>query len=122
MILADSNLIIYAASGKFPDLVEWFAENRPVVSAVTLVEVLSYHKLKAEEKEILENLFAELSVVYPSIEVFQKAIELRQRRNISVSDAVIAATAIFHNLTLATHNVSDFEWIVGLQVVDPIER
>ena len=122
MILADSNLIIYAASGKFPDLVEWFAENRPVVSAVTLVEVLGYHKLKAEEKEILENLFAELSVVYPSIEVFQKAIELRQRRNISVSDAVIAATAIFHNLTLATHNVSDFEWIGGLQVVDPIER
>ena len=50
MILADSNLIIYAASGKYPDLVEWFAENKPVVSAVTLVEVLGYHKLKADEK------------------------------------------------------------------------
>ena len=49
MILADSNLIIYAASGKYPDLVEWFAENKPVVSAVSLVEVLGYHKLKTEE-------------------------------------------------------------------------
>jgi toxin FitB len=77
MILADSNLIIYAASGKYPDLVEWFAENKPVVSAITLVEVLGYHKLKAKDKEVLENLFAELSVVYPSVEVFQKAIELR---------------------------------------------
>ncbi|MFN8460843.1 MAG: hypothetical protein U0X93_03605 [Anaerolineales bacterium] len=41
MILADSNLIIYAASGKYPDLVEWFIANKPVVSAVTLLEVLS---------------------------------------------------------------------------------
>ena len=75
MILADSNLIIYAASGKYPDMVEWFAEHRPVVSAITLVEVLGYHKLKADEKEVLENLFAELSIVYPSSEVFQKAVE-----------------------------------------------
>ena len=122
MILADSNLIIYAASGKYPDLVEWFAENKPVVSAVTLVEVLGYHKLKVDEKVVLENLFAELSVVYPSIEVFQKAIELRQQRNVSVSDAVIAATAIFHNLSLATHNTSDFDWIDGLDLVDPLEE
>ena len=122
MILADSNLIIYAASGKYPDLVEWFAENKPVVSAVTLVEVLGYHKLKADEKEVLENLFAELSIVYPSVEVFQKAIELRQQRNVSVSDALIAATAIFHNLSLATHNISDFNWIDELQVIDPLEE
>ena len=122
MILADSNLVIYAASGKYPDLVEWFAENKPVVSAVTLVEVLGYHKLKAEEKEVLENLFAELSVVYPSVEVFQKAIELRQKRNISVSDVLIAATAIFHNLSLATHNISDFNWVDELDLIDPLEK
>jgi predicted nucleic acid-binding protein len=50
MILADSNLIIYAASGNYPDLVDWFAENQPVASAVSLVEVLGYHKLTAKEK------------------------------------------------------------------------
>jgi predicted nucleic acid-binding protein len=122
MILADSNLIIYAASGKYPDLVEWFAKNRPVVSAITLVEVLGYHKLKEDEKEILENLFAELSIVYPSTDVFQKAIELRQQRNISVSDALIAATAIFHNLTLATHNTPDFNWVDTLNLTDPLEE
>jgi len=122
MILADSNLIIYAASGKYPDLVDWFVANTPVVSAVTLVEVLGYYKLKADEKEVLENLFAELNVIYPSVEVFHKAIELRQQRNVTVSDALIAATAIFHNLTLATHNISDFDWIDDLRVVDPLER
>jgi|RhiMetdeSRZDD1v2_1073273.scaffolds.fasta_scaffold64899_2 predicted nucleic acid-binding protein len=121
MILADSNLIIYAASGKYPNLIEWFAENKPIVSAVSLVEVLGYHKLNADEKEVLENLFAELSVIYPSMEIFQKAIALRQKRNVSVSDALIAATAIFHNLTVATHNISDFDWIEGLDIIDPLE-
>ena len=122
MILADSNLIIYAASGKYPNLVEWFAENKPFVSAVTLVEVLGYHKLKADEKAVLEDLFTELSVVYPSADVFQKAIELRQQRNVSVSDALIAATALFHNLTLATHNTPDFDWIDALELIDPLEK
>ncbi len=122
MILADSNLIIYAASGKYPDLVEWFAENSPVASAMSLVEVLGYHKLKTEEKEVLENLFAELSVIYPSMEVFQKAIELRQQRKVSVSDALIAATAMIYSLTLATHNTSDFDWVEGLDIEDPLEE
>ncbi|MCL5611712.1 MAG: type II toxin-antitoxin system VapC family toxin [Chloroflexi bacterium] len=122
MILADSNLIIYAASGKYPKLVEWFAENKPVTSAISLVEVLGYHKLKANEKSVLENLFAELNVIYPSVEVFQKAIELRQQRNVSVSDALIAATAIAHDLTFATHNVSDFDWIESLKLIDPLEE
>jgi predicted nucleic acid-binding protein len=89
---------------------------------VTLVEVLAYHNLKAEEKDVLENLFAELSVIYPSAEVFQKAIELRQQRNVTLGDALIAATAIFHNLTLATHNLSDFDWADGLDSMDPLEE
>jgi predicted nucleic acid-binding protein len=54
MILADSNLIIYAASGNYPDLIDWFAENQPVASAVSLVEVLGYYKPSAKEKTALE--------------------------------------------------------------------
>ena len=49
-MLADSNLIIYAASGNYPNLVEWFAEKKPAVSAISLVETLGYHKLNAEDK------------------------------------------------------------------------
>lgn len=122
MILADSNLIIYAASGKYPDLVEWFVANKPVVSAVTLLEVLGYHKLEADEKNILQKLFTELSVIYPSAEVFQKAIELRQQRKVSIGDALIASTALVHHFALATHNASDFDWIDGLELTDPLSK
>jgi len=120
MILADSNLIIYAASGNYPRLVDWFAENQPVASAISLVEVLGYYKLTPKEKAALEELFAELTVLYPSTEIFQIATELRQQRSVSVSDALIAATALHHTLTRATHNTDDFEWIEFLTVIDPL--
>jgi hypothetical protein len=120
MILADSNLIIYAASGNYPDLVDWFAENLPVASAVSLVEVLGYYKLTAKEKTALEKLFAELTVLYPTAEIFQIAVDLRQQRSVSVGDALIAATALHHNLMLATHNTKDFEWINSLSLIDPL--
>ncbi|MBI4849893.1 MAG: type II toxin-antitoxin system VapC family toxin, partial [Nitrospirae bacterium] len=117
MILADSNLIIYAASGNYPDLLDWFAENQPVASAVSLLEALGYYKLTAKEKSALEALFAELTVLYPTTEIFKIAVDLRQQRSVSVGDALIAATAIHHNLTLATHNTKDFEWIKSLSVI-----
>ena len=119
MILADSNLIIYAAK-PVAALVEWFVEQKPLVSAVSLVETLGYHKLSAAEKQALESLFAELTVLYPSVEVFNTAVQLRQQRAISLGDALIAATAIYHNLTLATHNTADFRWIESLTVIDPL--
>jgi len=40
-------------------------------------------------------------------------------RPISTEDAQIAAIALAHNLTLATRNVSDFEGIDGLQIINP---
>jgi predicted nucleic acid-binding protein len=119
-MLADSNLIIYAASGKYPALVNWFSENIISVSAISLVEVLGYSKLKLEEKETLEMLFAEMNILYPSAEVFQKAVRLRQEHSMSLGDALVAATALHYNLPLATHNTKDFAWIKSLTVIDPL--
>jgi predicted nucleic acid-binding protein len=82
--LTDSNLIIYAASGNYPDLVNWFLENKVFVSAVSMVETFGYHKLKPREKEALDVIFAELSVLYPTPEIFKIAIELRQQHAMSL--------------------------------------
>lgn len=53
MILVDSNLLIYAVAQN-RTLVDWFAENKPAVSAVSLVEVLGYHKLSSADKSALK--------------------------------------------------------------------
>jgi len=120
MILADSNLIIYAASGNYPALVEWFAENKPAVSAISLVEVLGYHKLDAKEKKILTSLFANLETIYPDEAIFQKAIALRQKQAISLGDALIAATALHRRMELATRNTDDFSWVESLELLNPV--
>ncbi len=50
--------------------------------------------------------------------IADKAIELRKQTKIKLADAVIAATALQHNLKLATRNVDDFKMIEGLEVVN----
>ncbi|MCK4487516.1 MAG: PIN domain-containing protein [Desulfobacterales bacterium] len=40
--------------------------------------------------------------------IFEKTIQLRRTRKMRLPDAIIAATASCHNLTLVTRNVSDF--------------
>jgi predicted nucleic acid-binding protein len=51
--------------------------------------------------------------------VVQQAIALRQQVKMGLADAVIAATALAHNLPLATRNVDDFKHITGLQIINP---
>ena len=41
--------------------------------------------------------------------VTDKVIELRQTTAIKLPDAIIAATALVHDLTLWTHNTDDFK-------------
>ena len=122
MILADSNIIIYVTSGQYPELTTWFLDNAPSVSAVSLVEVLGYHNLKSSEKTELERFFSRLNVLYPAAEEFHRAVELRQRHAMSLGDALVAATALNHGLTPATHNTKDFVWIKSLEVADPLEE
>nr|VFK53924.1 MAG: PIN domain-containing protein [Candidatus Kentron sp. TUN]VFK55822.1 MAG: PIN domain-containing protein [Candidatus Kentron sp. TUN] len=58
-----------------------------------------------------------LPVSYPIIE---QAISLRQQRKMSLGDALIAATALAHDLELATANTNDFDWIEDLDVINPV--
>lgn len=119
-MLADSNLIIYAAAQKYPALSKWFAKEQPFVSAISLVETLGYHGLKAKEKDDLKAIFSTLTVLYPTPQEFQIATKLRQQHSMSLGDALIASAAIYHQLTLATHNTKDFAWIEALKVTDPL--
>ena len=120
-MLADSNIIIYAASGNYLVLLDWLLDNKISVSAISLVETLGYHKLMPKEKSALETIFSGLTILYPTPEIFQTAIELRQQHPMSLGDTLIAATALYHNLLLATHNTEDFKWIKMLTTVDPLE-
>jgi len=119
-MLTDSNLLIYAAKPEYAGLEAWMAEYVDTVSAISLVEVLGYHRMTPEALQLLTTLFAPLRVKYPTGLTFDMAINLRQQRKMSLGDALIAATCLEHNEPLATANVDDFKWIAGLEVVNPL--
>lgn len=119
-MLSDSNLIIYATQPAYPGLREWMLVQRPAYSAISRVETLGYHRLTEEDREVIQGVLDPLDLIFPSAESFEIAVRLRQKRKMSLGDALIAATAIEHGLILATANVEDFRWIENLTVINPL--
>jgi hypothetical protein len=87
---------------------------------VSYVEVLGYHKLSELEKRLLESFFATALILPLARPILEQAVQLRQQRKMSLGDALIAATALVHNRTLVTRNTADFQWVEGLDVLDPL--
>lgn len=119
-MLLDSNIIIYASQPGYSQVRQFIAANAPVVSAVSYVEVLGFHALTDADKQSLRRFFAATRVLPIDQAVVDGAVALRQQRKMSLGDSLIAATALAHGLVLVTRNVSDFRWVVGLDLHDPL--
>lgn len=119
-MLLDSNIIIYAAQPDYADLRQFIAQYAPAVSIISFIEVLGYHRLREPDQQFLEQFFQATEVLPLSNTVAQRAVKLRQQRKMSLGDAIIAGTALTHDLTLVTHNTEDFQWISGLEILDPL--
>jgi toxin FitB len=121
-MLLDSNLIIYASKPGYDHLRNWMSQHPICVSALSQLEVLGYHRLTEEDRRFFVQFFSALPVLPITPEVIAQAIALRQQRKMSLGDATIAATALVNKMPIATHNVTDFQWIPNLVVIDPIKR
>ncbi len=117
--LVDSNIFIYAAdtdseASRFLSQADSF-----YYASVTRIEVLGYHSITAEDQYNLRALFSKGQKIRLSDAIENKAIELREQRNISLGDAIIAATALLGNHTFVTRNSDDFQWIESLEILNP---
>lgn len=121
MNLLDSNILIYAAEPGQEALRERILEEPAGVSVVTMVEVLGYHLLTAEEEADLRELLKDLTIFAADIMVAERAVALRQKQKMGLGDAIIAATALVHGLPLVTRNVDDFKHVAGLEITNPFE-
>lgn len=121
LMLLDSNIIIYASQPAYSQLRQFLTHQSFCVSAVSLMEVLGYHKLTPVSKQHFEDFFQMTPTLPISEEVIQRTLGLRQQQKMSLGDAIIAATALIHGLILVTANTKDFDWIDGLSVLDPLK-
>lgn len=119
-LLIDSNVIIYAVQAQFGDLRRWIIDNDPQYSIISRVEVLGYAGLQSFERRAITELLDNFEIVYLSPNCYELAIALKQQRKMSLGDALIAATCLEHRKIIATRNVSDFNWIENLEVVNPL--
>lgn len=121
--LIDTNIISHLFSDKLPAQGKEFVKNiineAFIISVATKIEVLTYHE--SNDKMILIEQFVNLADVIPlNDEITTKTIELRRGyRKLKLGDAIIAATAVTHQLTLLTNNLRDFSNIKHLKIIDP---
>lgn len=92
-----------------------------MVSAASIADVPGYQLLADQDREAFEEFFDTVTVLPLDTEGVWEAVRLRQLRKLTLGAALIAATALVSNRTLAMRNVPDFEWIHGLDVLNPLD-
>lgn len=119
-MLIDSNIVILASKLQNVELLSKLKqdESNIKVSRITKIEVLGYPQLNQVQKKFLENFFNAITVLPVNENVAEMAILVRQKRPVSIADALIAATAIVFELKLLTENTKDYRGIQKLGLLN----
>ena len=122
--LIDSNVLIDLFKGRFPkaaesSLVNILNEGAYYVSAITKMELLGFNTSDDTQMKFLGEVIGNGTLLPIDDPVIDTTIRIRKAKKIKLPDAIIAATALVHNLTLVSRNQKDFTRIDQLQLLDP---
>jgi len=120
--LIDNNAISAYFSGHLSengmDLIAKVIDQTPTISVITEIEALSWVNADINKENIIRAFIKDAIILALTPDVVSQCVTIRRSRKIKNPDAIIAATAIVHKLTLIT-NDSDFNNIKGLKLTDP---
>lgn len=122
--LWDTNTAIYFLQRQLPPSAEQIIdsilkENLSAISVITEIELLSWRTATAFDIIIMQNFISNSNVYQLDEDVKVQTIEIRKNYKLKLPDAIIAATALALGKTLITRNVSDFDKIPGIKILDP---
>ena len=105
--LLDTNIVIGLLKGNDDATTEILNKfncslSECAVSQITRMELLSYPSLKSDEENHINQFLSVISVLMLDQSVEQKTINYRRKQGGKLPDAIIAATALNHQLKLLT--------------------
>ena len=123
--LIDTNIVIYYLEGVLPESVHTFMDkiikDCSNISAITKIELLGWNGFIGTNEKIYTEFVNHSNVLGITDDVINKTIEVRKAVKLKITDAIIAATAVLQGWELVTRNVSDFNNVRSLNLVDPFD-
>ncbi|TAE26638.1 MAG: type II toxin-antitoxin system VapC family toxin [Cytophagales bacterium] len=121
--LLDTNAISKGLRGLFSE--DGLAFFRSVVdteanfSVITRIELLGFNPEDSKTEQTFQLFISEGYEYELTEEIVQATINLRKTVKIKLPDAIIAATALVHKMTLVSDNDTDFLRVPKLKYVNP---
>ena len=110
MHLLDTNILIGYLNGN-KKIADWVLDSKKEnpfsglsISLITKIEVLSLKTLKDSQIDDIEKFLDIFHIVSINDEIINLAATLRRKDLLSLGDAIIAASAIYHKATLVTND------------------
>ena len=97
-------------------------EGQPIISAITEIELLCWKTATEKDLELLHNFINNVVVIELEQPIKLMTAELRKTHLTKLPDAIIAATAIVYELTLLSRNVTDFNSIPEIKLINPWDK
>lgn len=124
--ILDSNTIIFATKGTI-DVVEMLSRyDEFYASVITFIEVYGFEFNNQFEKDVADEIFANLEIIEVNQDIADQAIIYRKNKTkkIKLPDAVILASAKYVNADLLTDDWDDFQNIdstVNVKDIDALK-
>ncbi len=125
VVLCDTNILIdyFKGESETASQLEYVGRSRLAISIITASELV-YGALNKQELQQLTKRLAALTILPINREISFRHLELMKTyslsHNLTLPDALIAATTLHHNMQLFTRNLKDFRYITDLQLYQPV--
>jgi tRNA(fMet)-specific endonuclease VapC len=123
MILCDTNVFIEIYKGNIMiiDIAKTIEQQNIAISDVTCAELL-YGARNKKELQIIRKDLNKLTILPIESEISKIAVALVEKyalsHKLSLPDALIGATALFHNIELYTLNLKDFRFLKNIKLFE----
>ena len=113
--LVDTNIVLYLLGGN-KEVAEILDNTTIYISFITELELLVFKEITKSEKVGIKKVLENFIVVDINNEIKENTISIRSDSNLKLPDSIIAATAMFLNLTLFTAD-KEFKKVSNLSLL-----